>query len=98
MKTKTPFIWIDYTEFKPNTYKAVVLEHGPVSEIQRFETGDPIADWARVIEVLDGADYMSSSTVDSFISDDPSYELFPRTGDTGLIVGWNIIKAAPKGT
>lgn len=67
-----PLIWIDYDEFHPETYRAVILEmpgHGPMA---LADGGSPVPDLRAAIDVaLTVGKPMFMSSLDHFISDLP---------------------------
>ena len=61
-------IGIEYTEFKPGTYKSVWL-YSEGKKIKEFKSGDPVIDFAYAVSYAQGKNINYSSTIDNFLSD-----------------------------
>jgi hypothetical protein len=74
----TPIISIDFDEFEPDSYRAVVVRNERNKEM-RFATGDVIADYQAAMqycaERVDVLFVLFSSSVDHFVTDVPGYRL-----------------------
>lgn len=72
------FISIDYVEGEAGTYRACVVA-GPGDFMRRFETGDPVKDFAEAVTFGEkharenGVQFMTLSSIDHFVQDDPGY-------------------------
>lgn len=71
-----PVIGIDYTEFDPESYRAVTVNrrgHG----VRRFSTGEVVKDWQLAMEYVEtfSKRVKISDTVNDFISDTGKYRL-----------------------
>lgn len=66
-----PMIAINYTEFKPNSYKSVVIYHEDKIK-NTFASGDIVKDFEEAINSVQGT-VLYSSSVDDFLNDDGGY-------------------------
>lgn len=91
-----PFMSIDYDEFRPMTYRGVVLFMPSARRHVRFFTDDPYTDICDAA-TLAPQGFLFSSTVDSFLADshESACAMLSRLGakvgmreEVGAIVAW----------
>lgn len=66
-----PYLWVDYDEFKPETYRAVVIDL-PDGKRIRFASGDFDVDFHKAenhIFLVLGCGYLHASSLDNFEAD-----------------------------